>query len=155
MHTKKHKASTQNWEKGTLNDFMEAINGWKATENTLKKVAWRIDLFCGLWHLEEEGWEDWYQQPVNRITYLDKLCELERTQKVAPYGFKQGYFDKDKVLKELEENGTVRIPFAWVYDIRQYDRHMDGCYMEIISLTNKQPSGSEAFLRRWRNYYWN
>lgn len=24
---KKHKANTQNWEKGTLNDFMEAING--------------------------------------------------------------------------------------------------------------------------------
>lgn len=24
-----------------------------------------------------------------------------------------------------------------------------------LNLTNKQPSGSEAFLRRWRNYYWN
>lgn len=131
---RKQRCSQKNWEKGTINDFMEAINGWQTKEKTLKQVAWRIDLFSGIWHFEEEGWEDWYKQPINKITYLDKLCGFERTQEVSPYGFKQGYFDRDKVLKKLQENGIVRIPFAWVYDVRQYDKHMDGCYMEIVKI---------------------
>lgn len=44
----------------------------------------------------------------------------------------QGYFDIDKVLEKLKTEGTVKVPFKWLYDIRQYDKAMDGCYMEIV-----------------------
>lgn len=47
----------------------------------------------------------------------------------------QGYFDIDDVLEKLKKEGTVRIPFSWLYDIRQYDKAMDGCYMKITKTT--------------------
>jgi len=128
---RKQRCSKNNWEKGTVNDFMEALNGWHTIEKNLKHVAWRIDLFSGIYHFEEEGWEKWYNKVINKITYYDKLCGFNRTSEISPYGFKQGYFNKNKVITELKEKGIVKIPFAWVYDLRQYDKHMDGCYMEI------------------------
>lgn len=50
------------------------------------------------------------------------------------YGFMQGYFDIDKVLDLLKKEGSVKVPFSWLYDIRQYDKCMDGCYMEITKI---------------------
>lgn len=36
--------SKKNWEAGTVNDFMLAINGWKSTERSLQEVRWRIEM---------------------------------------------------------------------------------------------------------------
>lgn len=35
---------------------------------------------------------------------------------------------------KLKKEGTVKIPFSWLYDIRQYDNAMNGCYMEITKV---------------------
>lgn len=144
IHTdayKPRRCSKKNWEPGTMNDYMAAINGWNTIEHSLKEVEWRLYLFQGNNHLISEWVEEkadysdeykaWLQQPCNIITYLDKLCGLERTQLTSGYGYMQGYFRVAKVLAELEENGTVKIPFKWLYDTRQYCKNMDGCYMQI------------------------
>ena len=36
--------SKKNWEAGTINDFILAINGWKSTERSLQEVRWRIEM---------------------------------------------------------------------------------------------------------------
>lgn len=46
----------------------------------------------------------------------------------------QGYFSIDKIIEKLKAEGIVKIPFKWLYDIRQYDKAMDGCYMEITKI---------------------
>ena len=43
----------------------------------------------------------------------------------------QGYFSIGEVIEKLKKEGTVKVPFSWLYDIRQYDKAMNGCYMEI------------------------
>lgn len=113
---------------------MEALNGWNTTENSLQEVRWRIDLFAGIHHYDDADWEKWYEQAINKITYHDKLCGFDRTEEIAPYGFKQGYFNRNRVIDELQEKGIVKIPFAWVYDARQYNKHFDGCFMEISKI---------------------
>ena len=40
-------------------------------------------------------------------------------------------------MEELKKNGVVRVPFKWLYDIRQYDKNMNGCYMEIKKVEEK------------------
>lgn len=70
----------------------------------------------------------------NTIKYYDRLCGFERQQYLSGYGFMQGYFDIDKVLDLLKKEGSVKVPFSWLYDIRQYDKCMDGCYMEITKI---------------------
>lgn len=62
------------------------------------------------------------------------MCELNRQQYLSDYGFMQGYFSIDKIIEKLKAEGTVKIPFKWLYDIRQYDKAMDGCYMEITKI---------------------
>ena len=60
---------------------------------------------------------------------------MERTEDVAPYGFKQGYFDIEKVLDALKSKGVATIPFEWVYDIRQsLAKRFKGCYMQIVKV---------------------
>lgn len=131
------RCSKQNWEPGTINNFMEALGKYKVTERSLAGVKRRIDIFDGCWHnlYEVNGTEgfSWYDNPKNKchITFYDELCGFNRTHDVAPYGFKQGYFNHQKVIDELLKNGVAKIPFAWVYDIRQYNKRYDGCYMKI------------------------
>lgn len=129
------KASEENWERGTVNDFMEALNGYKVIETSLKAVIRRINLFAGHPYDETNFREimDWLDDPQSkaRITYYDKLCGFERTADVAPYGWKQGYFNVDDVITDLKKNSVVKIPFSWVYDLRQYNKRYDGCYMQI------------------------
>lgn len=67
----------------------------------------------------------------NIIKYHDRLCELDRQQYLSGYGWMQGYFNIGEIMGKLKAEGTVKIPFKWLYDIRQYDKAMDGCYMEI------------------------
>lgn len=105
---------------------------------------WQIELFRGNYFLSSEynnnnnpkenhGLSDRYVKFLkkNSIKYHDNLCNLDRQQYLSGYGWMQGYFDIDDVLEKLKKEGTVRIPFSWLYDIRQYDKAMDGCYMEI------------------------
>lgn len=71
----------------------------------------------------------------NRIKYYDRLCGFEREQYLSGYGFMQGYFDIDKVLEQLKKEGFAKVLFSWLYDTRQYDKCMDGCYMEITKVS--------------------
>lgn len=128
------KASEKNWERGTINDFMNAINGYRVIERSLKRVVRRIGVFNGTLNgHEEEDYFEWLNNPKNKckITFMDNICGFERTLEVAPYGWKQGYFNVDEVINELKENNVVQIPFKWVYDARQYKKNYDGCYMQI------------------------
>ena len=50
------------------------------------------------------------------------------------YGWMQGYCDIGEIMKKLKTKGTVKIPFKLLYDIRQYDNAMNGCYMEITKV---------------------
>ena len=142
IDTSKYKClpcSQKNWEPGTLNDFMKAINGWTIRENNLREVSWRIS-YLGNWAPSQASgdnypiykeWLDKHDERKNFIKYWDSMCEFERRSPVAMYGFAQGYFDIDKKIAELKKNGVVRIYFKEYYDIRQYKKNMDGCFIEI------------------------
>ena len=123
---------------------MIAINGITRTLHSMKEVMWQLELFRGNSFLiseydEEKNIEENYHLSdiymaflkKNTIKYYDRLCGFNRTQYLSGYGWMQGYFNIGNVLNELKENGKVRVPFKWHYDIRQYDKNMNGCYMEI------------------------
>lgn len=140
------KCSRKNWEPGTRNDYMITINGITRILRNMREVMWQIELFRGNSFLSSEyddnnpeennGLSDRYIKFLkkNTIRYQDRLCGCERQQYLSGYGWMQGYFDIDKVLKELKKEKVVRIPFAWLYDIRQCDKAMNGCYMEITKI---------------------
>ena len=112
-----------------VNDFMKALNGYKVTETNLKMVRRRIDVFAGHGYccdnpnedMTVDEYFDWLRNPKNKaqITFYDRLCECERTEDVAPYGFKLGYFNTDNLLNTLKTKGRVRISFEMCYDLRQ------------------------------------
>ena len=133
--------SKKNWEPGTMNDYMLAINGWHTTERSIKEVIWRLKMFAGYgwgadaWDYEKHEmkpeYQKWQNKRCNMVKYQDRLCGFERTQPVTVYGFAQGYVDINKVVEELRADGYVQIPFKQFYDVRQYYKGMDGCYLEI------------------------
>lgn len=145
------RCSKKNWEPGTRNDYMLAINGRSFCENSLREISWLLDLFQGISHNSSEWTPEnsdkigkygnyygmserfykWLHKKAHSVTFYDRLCGFNRTYWLSGYGFMQGYFDKRNVLDELKANGIVKVPFKWLYDIRQYDKAMDGCYMEI------------------------
>lgn len=151
------RCSKENWEVGTRNDYMLAINGRTFCEKNLREVRWLLDLFQGIsnnsaeWspeNIEKVGkygeyygmsdrYYEWLHRKAHTVTYRDRLCGFDRTQYLSGYGVMQGYFDRDVVLDELKKNGTVRVPFRYLYDSRQYDKDMNGCYMEISNLCFK------------------
>lgn len=131
---------------GFTNDYMLAINGITRTIYTKRELIWQLELFRGQSFLLSEydsnnpeenfGLSNRYVKFLkkNTIKYYDRLCGFERQQYLSGYGFMQGYFDIDKVLDLLKKEGSVKVPFSWLYDIRQYDRCMDECYMEITKV---------------------
>jgi len=128
------RCSKKNWEPGTINDFMTAINGWKSTERSLQEVRWRIEMLFhhAHYHSGNSHWEKWFAQSKNKIKYHDRLCELDRFDDISVPGFAQGYVDIDKLIENLKANGVIRIPFKLGYDMRQRGfRAYKGCYMEI------------------------
>lgn len=133
------RCSEKNWEPGTLNDFMHALNGWTIRENNLREVAWRIAYFGGWAAPKSSGenypmykaWLESHDLKKNYIKFYDNLCGFERRNPTQMYGFAQGYFDIDKKIEELKFNGCVKIYFKDYYDVRQYKRNMDGCYILI------------------------
>ena len=140
------KCSKKDWEPGTRNDYMLAINGISRTLSCTREVMWQLELFRGNSFLSSEYNEnnnpenhhlsDRYIRFLkkNTIKYHNRLCGFDRTQYLSGYGWMQGYFDMGKVLDALKTKGTVQVPFKWLYDTRQYDKAMDGCYMEITKL---------------------
>ena len=157
INTDKYKCSRcskNNWEPGTRNDYMIAINGRTFRENSIREVIWLLDMFQGnTWNQDEyteknsgkvgkygeyygmsERYYKWLHKRPHLVVYYDRLCGFNRRQWLSGYGWLQGYFDKREVLNILKQKGTVKIPFEWLYDIRQYDKNMDGCYMQITKI---------------------
>lgn len=151
------RCSKKNWEPGTRNDYMLAINGRTFMEHSIREVRWLLDLFQGIDHNNGEwtpanadktgkygdyyGMSDryynWLHRKAHHVEYHDRLCDLTRRQVLSGYGWMQGYFDRQKVIDELLENGSVKVPFKYLYDIRQYDTNMNGCYM-LIEITHRK-----------------
>ena len=145
------RCSKKNWEAGTRNDYMLAINGRTFCENNLREVRWFLELFQGqsFCHAEwtpenadkkgkygdyygmSERYYKWLHKKGHIVKYHDRLCDLNRTQFLSGYGFCQGYFLREPVIDELKTKGVVKIPFKWLYDSRQYDNAMNGCYVKI------------------------
>ena len=125
------RCSKKNWEPGTMNDYMLAINGITRTIYTKRELIWQLELFRGQSFLLSEYDNN---NPEENFGLSNRLCGFERQQYLSGYGFMQGYFDIDKVLNLLKKEGSVKVPFSWLYDTRQYDKCMDGCYMEIIKV---------------------
>ena len=140
------RCSKKNWEAGTRKDYMLAINGLTKTLYNMREVMWQLELFRGNSFLSSEysddnpkenhGLSDRYVKFLkkNTVRYYDRLCGFERQQYLSGYGFMQGYFDIGDVMKKLKTEGSVKVPFKMLYDIRQYDKALDGCYMEIVKV---------------------
>ena len=140
------RCSKKNWEPGTRNDYMIAINGITRTLYNMREVMWQLELFHGNSFVMSEysddnpeenyGLSDRYIKFLkkNTIKYHDRLCDLDRQQYLSGYSWIQGYFSVDEVMEKLKKEGIVKIPFSWLYDIRQYDKAMNGCYMEITKI---------------------
>lgn len=137
------RCSKENWEPGTRNDYMLAINGLTRTLYSLREVMWQLELFRGNYFMSSE-WDESNPEEndhlsdryikflkKNTIKYHDRLCGFDRSQYLSGYGWMQGYFSVGETIEKLKKEGIVKVPFKWLYDLRQYDKAMDGCYMEI------------------------
>lgn len=131
---RQRRCSKENWEPGTTNSFMKAVNGWRTEEPDIESVKWRIEMFLHgtpLDAFDDPKCNEWYNDPKNQIKYHDMPCDIMRNAFIECPGWHQGYCRIGKLLEELETSGHVRIPFAYAYDMRQYIKNMDGCFMEI------------------------
>ena len=68
---------------------------------------------------------------LNNIAYVDHFCEVTRTMYPEVPGYAQGYVNIDAVVLKVLRDGSARLDFKCFYDIRQYDKNMDGCYVTI------------------------
>lgn len=145
------RCSKRNWEPGTMNDYMLAINGTERTLHNLREVLWQLEMFGGNTFLSSEydeknpegnyGLSDRYVKFLkkNEIHYRDRLCGLNRWQYLSGYGFMQGGFSAGIFLETLKLKGYVKVHFEELYDIRQsYHKKVKGCYLEIW----KDPTGT-------------
>lgn len=116
-----------------LDQFMEALNGWKAVELSLEQVRWRLEMFLGTIdsEIKETGPYKRWNQRCGNILHLEEDGN-EHIFPISPYGLHQGYFSVDKKLELLEKLGRIQVNFSSVYDSRQpiYSR-VNGCFMEI------------------------
>lgn len=144
------RCSPKNWEPGTTNDHMAALDGWSTVEPDITALRWRLMMFSGAGPWGDEAfssaYKKWNAQPENKLTFHDKLCDMEREAKITPPGFHQSSFPIDKYLEEVEEKGTLKIPFSAVYDMRQYPHRMDGCYLLVEKVT-KGSSGMKKLVK--------
>lgn len=133
------KCSKRNWEAGTRNDYMLTINGITRTLYNLREVKWQLELFRGNSFLSSEyddnsgELSERYTKFLskNKITYRDRLCGFDRSRYLSAYGIPSGYVDIDKILETVKKEGAARIYFNEWYDIRQCDKALDGCFIEI------------------------
>lgn len=137
----KRRCSEKNWEPGTMNNYMEAINGWKKTEPSFIRLSWFLDFLChGGKNFELYGtnpnYTKWFDESANKliIRYYDELCGFERSQNLGPYGFAQGYINVGNLLEKIKKDGKAVLRFSSFYDARQYCKNMDGCYIRITKV---------------------
>ena len=133
---KPHRASKKNWGPGTRNDEMKALDGRSYVEKTVPELRWRIHMVCGNWphDLTDDTREEyiaWRRDKRNIISYVDHFCEITRTMYPEVPGYAQGYVNIDAVVLKVLRDGSARLDFKCFYDIRQYDKNMDGCYVTI------------------------
>lgn len=126
-------ATHKNWENGTRNDFIYAINGWQSVENNLRDLKNRVCLMIG-YPIEEDYYQDKYSKWMkkSKIKYQDRMCGFYRIDQVGVYGIAQGYVDISKHINELRKIGKSKIYFTEAYDVRQYPKNYDGCYIELL-----------------------
>lgn len=135
------RCSVKNWENGTINSEMMALNGWTFTEKNLRHVAWRLRRFLGyssttydntVSSVEVDEFRQWTNHPLNNIKYMDNPCGCERIQYIKAPGWRQGYYNIDVAIRELRRTGYLKVPFSAAYDSRQRGyKNMAGCYMEV------------------------
>ena len=118
------RCSKKNWEPGTMNDYMLAINGITRTIYTKRELIWQLELFRGQSFLLSEYDSN---NPEENFGLSNRYVKFLKKNTIK-------YYDIDKVLDLLKKEGSVKVPFSWLYDIRQYDRCMDECYMEITKV---------------------
>ncbi len=132
----RQKCSEKNWEPGTVNNFIYALDGWKCREPNLRYLMWRLEFIAGrsFANVEDclEEYKVWIYQKKNRITFCDEICGFHRTEDVSVYGIAQGYVDLGKKIEELRKKGSVTIEFTEFYDTRQrMYKTMKGCYILV------------------------
>lgn len=138
---KDRRCSEKNWEPGTMNNFMHAINGWSIREGNLRDLKWRLYYIAGsgACGVDNETWpiyQEWELKHRNKnyVKYRDVLCELDRNEMVKVPGFAQGYVNIEAIVEKVKREGSARIYFKDFYDMRQYIKNMDGCYVEITKV---------------------
>lgn len=106
------RCSKKNWEPGTRNDYMIAINGITRTLYNMREVMWQLELFRGNSFVMSEysdgnpeenyGLSDRYIKFLqkNTIKYHDRLCKLDRQQYLSGYGWMQGDFDIGEIMEK-------------------------------------------------------
>lgn len=72
------RCSKKNWEPGTRNDYMIAINGITRTLRSMREVMWQLELFRGCSFLSSE-WSA--NNPEENFGLSDRYCKfLKKTQ---------------------------------------------------------------------------
>lgn len=137
---KPRRATAHNWEPGTLNDFMAAINGWTCEEPDEESVRWRLEFFLQktTYRNEDPKWCQWFDASHNDIKFHDHLCDADRVMPVQVYGFALGYTNIDKWMEKLREEGIIKVPFSAAYDARQNIRSFNKCYLIIQDIQNEE-----------------
>ena len=137
-------ADKKHWERGTVNDYIHAINGWTANERGLQEIRWRLAGIIG--YAMPKAWDDakntwktaykrWNTRRINRVKYHDNICGFDREEPIHIPGMPQGYIDIYKVINEVKSSGSARICFDDAFDIRQGNsRVFRGCYIEITKV---------------------
>ena len=150
------RCSKKNWEPGTMNDYMLAINGITRTIYTKRELIWQLELFRGQSFLLSEydsnnpeenlGLSNRYVKFLkkNTIKYYDRLCGFERQQYLSGYGFMQGYFDIDNVWTNAiwksqklrkdnhQKRASLRVPFLYSQLLPTRSQELGGTESVII-----------------------
>ena len=133
--------SKRNWERGQINDFMHAINGWEAIENDIVELGWRLGFFLS-GKSPSERYDKrhenhvkallWDESPNNSVTYHVRALGEQRISQVQAWGIAQGYISPAKIMDKLHSKGEAIIDFSEAYDTRQNGRKVfKGAYMKI------------------------
>ena len=124
----KGKDNRKQWEDQLKNDFTIAINGKSFKCKNEKELLQRLKFISHSMNIEER---ETYRNNVDNHIILES--EKYGTQKVelSMYGMPQGYVDIDKVIGEVNKEGSCKIDFNRFYDSRQ-GKFFEGCCLEII-----------------------
>lgn len=83
-----------------------------------------------------------YKMTINTDSYKCGRCSKKNWElgtrndyMITINGITRTLYNMREVMEKLKANGVIRVPFKWLYDIRQYDKAMDGCYMEIVKVS--------------------